>query len=311
MKEKMGQVGFVALGILFCLLLVAYAYFNNDNTQENTRISVILNSGSSGQWEALQQGIDSFAKEKNVEVNYVMLEGTEDVQTQAELLHRELANGAEGILLNLPNKAELLGEIDVALVDTNVRVVTVDSSLPLTADVTLVSSDNYAMGGDLAKVALQDAAGQGDVLFGIVTGSTDMQANAERLRGVEEILGERIAFESESSAGIAQKDWKQTDHILCLDARVGEEILELAKEEGKKLYVIGRTEQLVYNLDKGYVDALLVTDEFVVGYTALQTLYQQIRLYQESDDKEVPYIIVNRANLYQPENERIMFPVIQ
>lgn len=307
MKKKLSHAVFLTGFILFCLIIFSYAYWNGGTVKDTVKVSVVLDSQNSEKWETLRQGMESFAKENKMEVNYVILTGEESVKEQMEILHREVQNGAEGIVLNLPNRGALVKQINETLSQT--RIVMVDSSLPLTFDCGYIAPDNAAMGKKIAETGLSEAL-EGES-FGVMIGNSDMQSNQERLQGVKEILGDRIAFIASTPEGVSRELWQKTKRLLFLDVQAGEAVADKAKEDGKLLYGIGRTEKLVYYLDKGIVDALLVTDDFVMGYTALQSLYRQLRYYAEIENETIPYILVDRENLYTEENERILFPAVQ
>lgn len=210
-------------------------------------------------------------------------------------------------MLNLQDKGVLVKQINETL--NQIKIVMVDSVLPLNFENSSIAPDNKAMGRELAREALYDAK-EGET-FGVITGSIYMQSNQERLEGIKEGLGERVAFIASEPEDVSLGLWKQTKRILCLDTQAGEMALESGKEEEKILYTIGRTEKLVYYLDRGVVDTMLLTDEFVEGYTALEILYRQLRYYAEIENEVVPYFLVNRDNLYTEEKERIMFPWVQ
>lgn len=307
MKKKLSHAVFLTGFILFSLIIFSYAYWNGGTVKDTVKVSVVLDSQNSEKWEALRQGMESFAKENKMEVNYVILTGEESVKEQMEILHREVQNGAEGIVLNLPNRGTLVKQINETLSQT--RIVMVDSSLPLTFDCGYIAPDNAAMGKKIAETGLSEAL-EGES-FGVMIGNSDMQSNQERLQGVKEILGDRIAFIASTPEGVSRELWQKTQRLLFLDVQAGEAVADKAKEDGKLLYGIGRTEKLVYYLDKGIVDALLVTDDFVMGYTALQSLYRQLRYYAEIENETIPYILADRENLYTEENERILFPAVQ
>lgn len=307
MKKKSGRAAVLAASLLFCMIALAYAYWNGGTIQDTARVSVVLDSPSSERWEVLRQGMESFAKEKDVEIKYITLTGRESVTEQMELLHREVQNGAEGIILNLQNREQLVKKMNDSM--NQVKLVMVDSQLPLSFESGYVAADNTAMGRELADAALAD--GKEGESFGVITGNGNMESSRQRLAGVEERLGSRLIFTVSQAAGIPADLWPQVDRLLCLDVPSAEEALERAEKAGKPLYTIGRSEKLVYYLDKGIVDTMVVADEFVMGYAALEKLYGKLRYAVEMKDGTIPYITVNRDNLYSEEHERIMFPSVQ
>jgi ribose transport system substrate-binding protein len=305
-KTKMNY-GIALAGILsFCLLIFVYVYWSSATVEDKAKISVVLEAESSENWEVLRKGMDTFARENEVEISYVLLTGKESIWDEMEILRGELQKGAEGMLLNLQNKDALTEKINDTLNFT--KVVMIESPLSLSFEAGVVAPDNAKMGKNLGEL-VKDTLKAGEQV-GIITGNIDMQCNRDRLAGVKDTLGDRIAFIASTPEGASKELWEKTDKILCLDSQAGELSLDGARPE-QLFYVIGRSERLVYELDKGTIDTLLVADEFVMGYSAMKSLYEQIRNLGEIKDEEVPYIVVNRSNLYEEENERILFPSVQ
>lgn len=307
MKKGFTRAVVLTGSILFFLIIFSYAYWNGGTVKDTVKVSVVLDSRNNEQWEVLREGMESFARENKVEINYVILTGMESIQEQMDILHREIQNGAEGLILNLPNKDALVKQMNETL--SQAKIVLIESLLPLTFEFGYIAPDNVEMGKELAQTVLSGAAPE--ELFGIFVGDSDMQSSQERLQGVQEVLGERVSFVASGPEGVSRELWEKTQTFLFLDVRAGEMVVDPAGKEGKQLYGIGRTEKLVYCLDKGIVDTLLVTDDFVMGYTALQNLYQQIRYYMEMENEIIPHISVNRENLYREDTERILFPAVQ
>ena len=79
-----------------------------------------------------------------------------------------------------------------------------------------------------------------------------------------------------------------------------------------KLYGEGRSEKLVYYLDKGLIQKLVVPNEYYMGYQSMALAAQNIRYHvDKTEQSEVEFYIVSKENLYDEETSRILFPTVR
>ena len=78
------------------------------------------------------------------------------------------------------------------------------------------------------------------------------------------------------------------------------------------LYGVGNSEKVVYELDKGRIQALLVPNEFHMGYQSVKELATKLE-YHTAEMRNVTtgYLMVDREHLYDAENQKILFPIVQ
>ena len=68
----------------------------------------------------------------------------------------------------------------------------------------------------------------------------------------------------------------------------------------------------VYYLDKGVIGALVVPNEFNIGYLSAAAIAGQLREPLSSAKTEkVGFLTITKDNLYDEENQKILFPIVQ
>ena len=78
------------------------------------------------------------------------------------------------------------------------------------------------------------------------------------------------------------------------------------------IYGEGRSEKLMYYLDKGTIRELLVPNEYYMGYQSIALAAQNIRYYTDKTEQaEVEFYMVSKDNLYDEETSRILFPAVR
>ena len=78
------------------------------------------------------------------------------------------------------------------------------------------------------------------------------------------------------------------------------------------VYGVGSSEKTVYYLDKGWIDTLVVPNEFNMGYQSMEAIAGQLIYHTDVVEKcEVDYLVVDRTNLYDEDIQKILFPIVQ
>ena len=130
------------------------------NEKKQEKISVIIQNSDDSQWAAFKYGAKMAAADKKTEVFVVSTAGSLSVQEEENLIEREIANGASGIIVEPANgeKTEkMLKEVEkkvpVVLVESLASSDGTETKMPVTG------ADNYAMGKALAEELLKDCGG--------------------------------------------------------------------------------------------------------------------------------------------------------
>ena len=78
------------------------------------------------------------------------------------------------------------------------------------------------------------------------------------------------------------------------------------------IYGEGCSDKTVYYLDKGIIKSLVVPNEFNMGYQSVHTIAEQIKYtFSSAERPTVESLVINRQNLYDEENQKILFPIVQ
>lgn len=82
-------------------------------------------------------------------------------------------------------------------------------------------------------------------------------------------------------------------------------------QDNLKVYGIGSSKQIVFALDQGLIEGIVFQNEFNMGYEAVDILVQKIRKGGASEPMEIDFHQAVGATLHEPENERLLYPLIQ
>lgn len=302
--------------LLFCAVL--YAYTNTGKEKERYRIVVLVDDSGTDRWTILKQGLDRAALDYNMEISFLSVTDSLYPNEQIAVINRELQNGTDGLLLAPVSSKDLAGCVDSAA--GQIPVVLIGTDILSDTVYPCMKSDDYQMGRELAEAAARKLGNSQKL--GILSGNLAKISCAERRRGVMDVLDENglvPAWELERSSVSTQEKLEDTIKsgqeyaVICLENEDAEELIDFAAltEEKFKIFTIGNTEKVVYYLDKGLIDTLVVPNEFNMAYLAVQEISRQLEYRTAGAGKTIGHTVVNKDNMYDRDIQKLLFPIVQ
>lgn len=316
--------------LLFILVSItvwsALAMVNAGKEEEPYSVSVIVNDSNSDRWIAMREGLEQAAQDHNIELNYVSTGAIVDIDEEMALISREIERGADGIIAQMIDSN--VNSESVEAIDSRVALMLLETDVTPEEVYTYIGPDNLAIGTSIAEAVKEDfGAGLDGKKIGILAGNQDQIAMQQRLEGLEaefldtgvELLWTIQGQSTETSADIILKQQTSpADIIVALGNSETEAavdyLLTLPPEKGEDvcLYGAGCSEKAVYYLDKGVIQTLVVPNEFNMGYQSMAGMAKQLEYrLSEVESQTVNYLVVDRTNLYDEENQKILFPIVQ
>ena len=192
-----------------------------------------------------------------------------------------------------------------------------------------MAPDNEEMGAALAQAVQSDF---GDDLagkrVGILAGSQSQRSMRQRYAGVSQGLREGGAVVEWSLEGKAEsikdafytlEQKKPVDILIALGNDETEMMVDFfsGDELGWRLdrcslYGVGGSEKNVYYLDKGWIQTLVVPNEFNMGYQSMEAIAKQLIYHMDTTrSSKVNYLVVDREHLYDADIQKVLFPIVQ
>lgn len=302
-------------GVLVILSVISYVYMASAKTnQRRVNISVVVYGSTAEKWTSFKQGVDQAASDLDAAVNFVILTGTNDGEAQKEQMEWEVENGAEGMVVAVTDSRGLSDYITQAV---NVRpIVLVESGIYGNDSLPCVAANAYEMGKELARQVTEGTGA--DVPVYIVQTGENRNCQKERLAGFRagcEEAGrtvEQVLYPSrESMKRVLERDEEQV--LAAIDDLPLEMTVNVigGAKENLKVYGIGSSEQIVFALDQGLIEGIVFQNEFNMGYEAVDILVEKIRRGGASEPMEIDFHQATGETLHEPENERLLYPIIQ
>lgn len=324
MKKNRLYFGMIIAFLVAIVVWTSYQMWNVGKEEEAHKVSVIVENSGLDRWSLMRQGLEQAARDYNIDLNYVSTSGFDGVSAELDVVRREIENGAKGIIVQMASGGNTE---DIAEVALKASVVLIETDVTPEDLYVVVGPDNIRMGTALAKAVTEDFGPElSDRKIGILSGNQKQLAMQQRFSGVTDSLadeGVQVAWciegtaEQEKEAFGAMLRETPVDILIVL----GNDELEMVMDEfaageptdGKcVVYGVGSSEKTVYYLDKGWIDTLVVPNEFNMGYQSMEAIAGQLIYHTDVVEKcEVDYLVVDRTNLYDEDIQKILFPIVQ
>lgn len=307
--------------IAVVLLMIAYASYgmlNKGQTEKTYPVSVIVDNSSSDRWFAFREGLKQAARDYHIQLNIVSTGELSTLEEERLLMERESENGARGIIVQMcggegeeiyTKVRESVGTAEILLVETDVEP---EGVFPA------VVPENYEMGRMIAVSIKEDEDGLAGKKIGILAGNCERLSQQQRLQGFldeMENTGAEIVWQI-TNKDTAQDGQQEAVGILAaLENEETERAVDfLAESETQTvaLYGIGCSEKTVYYLDKRRIRVLIVPNEFHMGYQSVATIAERLQGNTASlQNPIVSFQVVRPEALYEEDNQKLLFPMVQ
>ncbi len=306
--------------VVFLLLLLALgtgmALTTRGNPEKPVRMmSLIVAETTLPENAALREGALHAADEYKVDLSIITLSRPNDAQEQAYLIAREVSNGAQAILLSAADRAALAPAIETA----GVPVVTFQSGVDGAPVAVHLSADQYGMGTALGRSIEQKHRTVAVVcaVDGEMANRTDYR---NRLRGLCDALAnaggtcEALTVSSDEIATPAFANrlrQRGITAVAALDSGTLERMLGTLSGAGLQAYGFGATSALLTALENDPDGALVVQDDFSMGFLAVREAYRILDGEKVQKEGAIGYRLITAEHLYDFANQQLLFPIGQ
>ena len=313
---------FLLLLAAFCICFFIYAFglLVEDESPQVYNISVIVRGKNSESWDSIKQGCDQAASEMNVELSFITLSEENNSIEQAALLNRELEGGADAAIIAAADSRKLVPAVEQAA--AKIPVICIESPVDSSRISSFISADNYEMGAQLGQEII--ASGNARKRIAVMESSWQCENVWERMDGLISALG---------PLGGEMIHWQIPDHSLQASQMIAEQLkkdkadvvvtldvtaLELAAQaisgsytESVNLFGIGSTGRVASFIEQGTIAATIVQNDFGIGYLGVKSAVDAIEGRPVASAFEVEHRLINIENMYDTENQRLLFPFIR
>lgn len=308
-------VPLLSLCVLFLLLTVDPV--RSGQTQQLLEISVLYRQSDASAWSVTRQGMEQAAVDLNAELRFLTPAGEDLAAEQAELLSREADTGTDAVLL-FPADREALADTVRRITAAGTPVVTLETDLSDAGAYACIGADNTALGQALGTAALNGAPEGALVVLldtsGGVTGMDDRVRAAEAvLKGADRRVYRCIPVGEETLSVAMERTLAamRPAAVVAFDAVDLEQAAALlaSREDAPLLYGAGSTATVAAYLEQSTILSIAAQNEFAAGYLAVGAAVRAVRGQVYFQMEPLEFVLVRQENMYEPENQKLLFPV--
>lgn len=293
-----------AFAVLLPLFLVRTRYAS-EQAGRRARIAVLTRREADVGTSVLFAGMEKAAEDGKLVLNYVMVPEDADAEAELKLARQEIEDGAQALIIE-PVASEGNGKMAEELSQRAVVVLLGErADTEAAGRFGSVSADNYAIGVALGREIRKGAAETGGSVA-LLPAAGSRGSVEQRRRGVLEALrgsGISLSEEAEGASIVAGLEDSALTEALSY---------ALTAKERPLVYGIGNSNRNLYGLDRGDIRAMIVINEFNMGYLAVAEAKKKLssRL-REMEQLRVGDTLVSRDNMYSAENQKLLFPLVR
>ncbi len=321
MKESIKSLLLLFSCVLF-IFSVAY-YYTRPKKEQSYQLQVYLrNAFDDSGHNALKQGMEVAAADLKVDLSFVSFEKETTDQAVEALLEKAKKQGSQGVILEPSNS--FIRQIEEIKADETLPLLFVNNEQntkhQMAQTIPVISADNQALGEALGNEIQHQNVAKKPLL--IVQESAQYNENILQQKGlISQLEKARIPYEiyeqtSESLEEALPNHLRAQNYfgVVSMSRETGERLGKLKKNDielaNLALYAFGYSNTLIHSVDQGLIQGLGVSNQFAVGYAAVTHLIAKMT-NQTHRQPTISSLIVTKENLFEEENQKLLFPFIQ
>lgn len=326
MKIKINWVIFVV--ILISIISYPFYYQNRISVQNgNTKnISLILKNQNDDYWKNVKLGAEVAANEFNIKLNIIAPEDGSDTLGQENLINEAVERNVDALLLAPSSFDDLVKPVENA-VDKGVPVLTLDSRVNTEKVSCFIATDNLSAGKSAGEKLVR-LAGTNSVVaiigFNKKTGSNDLERYTglkyitDNFQGIQVIKGSEDIKDLNGAEWVTKELLLKNNKIsavvtLNYEASLGAaRAIEKLGLRGKIIVVAfdGDPQEIEY-MESGTIQSVVIQSPFSMGYLGVKNAVLKLQGKNIPKYIESGFNVIDKEDIYLPENQKILFPFTQ
>ncbi len=296
---------------------------NSLTTQEKKLlIKVIVKKKDADFWKVVKMGTEAAGKEFDVNVDFDGPLDEKDIEGQIRMVNEVIDQKADALVLAASDYTKLVPAAEHVLAG-NIPVVIIDSGIKSGKIKNFIGTDNVDAGEKLGQILVRDYGTECSIgIMGFIQGAASNDQREEGFynsirayKGIRVLAKEYCGSDEALGQQLAEKmvrEHPEIQEFVCLNAysTVGtaRAIKNLNKAGAIKIVGFDSTPEEVSFVEKGVIQSLVVQNPFKMGYLGVKHAVDAIKKAAVPELVNTGSQIINKENMYLPENQRLVFP---
>lgn len=320
MKKLIISASFVIFTGLFILFIYKGLIFND--RRPKIYMIVKVERKDFDFWNILKMGAQAAAKEYNCDFVSVGPKDEGRAKDQIALVKDAIRNKPDAIILAAVDKYEL-STVAKEVADNNINLLTIDSDVDVTLRSSLITTDNVAASKDIGVKLATMLNNQGQI--GIINFVSNSSTAIQREKGFSQAISnykQMVVVSTQYCNGNVEKSYALSKQLLkdypnlkgifganqqSLEG-INIAVRELGKQ--KQVTVVGfdSSISIIKGIEDGFIKAIAVQKPFNMGYISVKSAMEAIKGKRLESNIYIGYEIVTKDTIYEPKNEKLLFP---
>ncbi|MBO4903827.1 MAG: substrate-binding domain-containing protein [Lachnospiraceae bacterium] len=320
LKKNLRLIAVIVLILIFLVTAMYQITWKSPQNKERKNVSLIVYGDDSERWESLRQGAGLACEEKDHDLSLITMLTENEASEQEEIIDREIIDGSDALIIAACNSSVIRDYIEEK--NLNIPVVFVETVEDLQEGIRDICADDYKMGYELGEEIVNS---ESDIVtVAIISENTKRDGVTLREQGLRDAIEGKVGKIINWSRNDYEKNVntrvfiqraivsEATDVIVTFDNSTTDALLDALENLNKqsKVYAVSTSNKAVYNLYGGEIKALEYTDEFSMGYLAAMYALDGSNAKKRFADKKPEYKLVRKENMYDEDNQALLFPFV-
>jgi ribose transport system substrate-binding protein len=323
-----GIIAMIALALVAALVvIVAFRRDSGPHPGKEKVIAIFKTAGTANAfWVSVRDGVESGAVDYGLEVSIRAPRDEIYVDEQIEIMRGAIAEGPAAIVLAAGDFHRLVEPVREAKA-RGIKVVCVDSFIESEDADAKVGTDNVEAGQKCGAALLRQLKSLprgGKPLIAVMSYVQGSSTAIGRETGLRSALGDSALVvctsysSSEEGQAYAQAKEILAKHpelrgIAALNLPTLQGAARALAESGRKdsvvLVGVDNSEEVMKHIERGVIRDAIVQKPFNMGYLSMATVRELLKGKKPMAYTNTGSVDIDKANMFEPENQKLLFPV--
>ncbi len=306
----------VTIGLLVCLLV-----YQNGIIREKTSVILIEKSIAPGFefWELVSKGALEGAKEFEADLEITGTQTEEDINGQIKLIYDAIEKKPQVIVLAAVDQEKVVPAVKKA-VESNIKVVLVDSSINSNLEECFVGTDNFAGAKFLGEEMSKTLGYKGKIAIvhhqgGTATATQRINGFKEGLSQIEIVgeydIGDSVEKSYYTALEILTKH-PDLDGIYATNQISAEGVTKALELTGRRPVFFAFDSSTTQNdaLEKGIITGFAVQKPFNMGYMSIKAAVEAAKGTLKTNNVDTGFSFVTKETMEEEEIQKLIYPFV-
>ena len=311
LNKPMFIIVLCVIGFLTALKMIYYPSFQGNATTYD--ISVLCAKGDSEHFLNYRQGALQAAEDLKVNLRFLYSKYEDSGNHQIKLLQQELKNDTNALIMIPYSDSFVLQQ----RCSEATKPIVYAYSHVIKGERNYIGSNGSALGVGFANHIINEYQTKQHIAILVKNDLTHTE------KEICESMQEQLRSQNHHVEVLSFHSQENTEHlhnllnknkfniVVCFEDEFCSQLIAHKEIHDIEIYAMGSKYDVISALEKEELHALLVQDDYSIGYLSVKAAVDSLKNGENIVKQNIRYAIVDKAQMYQSSNERLLFPIVR